>query len=202
MRCRCTVNVSAVVRGCSYHIWALRHIRPWLDLNTAKTITQGIVAARLDYCNSLICIVSTRNLCRMEVTQNTLARAVCSVPWSTSATELHCSLHWLPDRQRIDYKTALIAFQARRTGRLAYITSLLRDYVLRRYLRSTDKLLLQSPFCRLSLGNSAFSISAPQVWNTLSLHCRASPSTDSFKCQLKAELFNTAYPVWSHLQRL
>jgi len=117
----------AVVRGCNYHIRALRHIRPRLDLNSAKMIAQGIVAARLDYCNSLMCGMSTRNLCRLQVTQNTLARAVCSAPWSTGATELHRSLHWLPVRQHIDYKTTLIAFQARRTGCPAYITSLLQD---------------------------------------------------------------------------
>ena len=164
--------VSAVIRVCNYHIRALRHIRPRLDLNTAKMIAQGIVAAELDYCNSLICGVSSRNLCRLQVTQNTLARAVCSAPWSTSATELRRSLHWLPVRQRIDYKTALITFQDRQTGRPAYITLLLQDYVPRRQLRSTDRLLLQSSFCRLTLGNRAFSVSAPQARNTLSLHCR------------------------------
>ena len=129
-------HVSVVVRGCNYHIRALRHIRPRFDLNTAKMIAQGIVAALLDCCNSLMCGMSTRNLCRLQVTQSTLARAVCSAPWSTSATELRRSLHWLPVRQRIDYKTALIAFQARQTGRPAYITSLLQDYVPR-HLRST-----------------------------------------------------------------
>ena len=119
MRCRWTV-VSAVVRGCNYHIKALRHIRPRLDLNTAKMIAQGIVAARLDYCNSLMCGMSTRNLCRLQNTQNTLARAVCNAPWSTSTTELRRSLHWLPFRQCIDYKTArsrLGGLVVRRTSR-------------------------------------------------------------------------------------
>jgi len=49
---------------------------------------------------------------RLQVTQNALARAVCSAPWFTSATELRRSLHWLPVRQRVDYKLALITFKA------------------------------------------------------------------------------------------
>jgi len=37
-----------VVRGCNYHIRALRHVRPLLDLDTAKILAQRIVAARFD----------------------------------------------------------------------------------------------------------------------------------------------------------
>jgi len=37
-------------------------------------------------------------------------------PPGTSATELRRSLHWLPVRQRVDYKLALITFKAQRIG--------------------------------------------------------------------------------------
>jgi len=69
-------HVSNVVHECNYHIRALRHIRPLLDLHTAKMLAQGIVAARLDYCNSLMCAEYNRNFERLQVTQNALARAV------------------------------------------------------------------------------------------------------------------------------
>ena len=59
-------HVTNVVRGCNYHISALRHIRPLLDLDTAKMLAQGIVAARLEYCNSLMCGMSNRNLKRLQ----------------------------------------------------------------------------------------------------------------------------------------
>jgi len=52
----------------------------------------GIVAARLNYGNSLMCGMSNQNFNRLQVTQNALARAVCSAPGSTSATELRRSL--------------------------------------------------------------------------------------------------------------
>jgi len=120
-----------------------------------------------------------------------LARAVCSAPWSTSATELRRSLHWLP--VQLQDGADRIPGSSDWSSGVHHVTAARQ--------RSTTppsihgKLLLQSPFCLLTLRNRAFSISAPQVWNTLSLHCRASPSTDSFKHRLKAELFNTAYPV-------
>jgi len=141
-------------------------------------LAQGIVAARLDYC--------------LQVTQNVLAMAVCSAPWSTSATELHRSLHWLPVREHVDYKLALITFKARRTGCPVYIASLLNEYRPTRTLHSFDGLLFTIPFCRLSLGNQAFSVNAPRVWNILMHDCRAISSIACFKCNLKTELFNVA----------
>ena len=47
-------HVKEVIRSCSYHTRALMYIRPSLNLEAAKMIAQGIVSARLDYCNSLL----------------------------------------------------------------------------------------------------------------------------------------------------
>ena len=90
---------------CSYHIRALWHILPLLTLESAKMVAFGIVAMRLDYCNSLFYGTSSDNLWKLQVTQNTLAiRVVCQAARTCSATELRCTLHWLPVKQRIDYK--------------------------------------------------------------------------------------------------
>ena len=47
-------HVSNVVRACNFHIRALRHIRPLLTLEAAKTVAVSIDGSRLDYCNSLL----------------------------------------------------------------------------------------------------------------------------------------------------
>ena len=47
-------HVLYVVRGCHFHIRALRHIRPFLTLDAAKTFAVAIVSSRLDSCNSLL----------------------------------------------------------------------------------------------------------------------------------------------------
>ena len=66
-------HVTNVVRCCHYHIRALRHIRPVLTLNTAKTIAASIVGNRLDYCNSVLHGVSQSNIDRLQRVQNVLA---------------------------------------------------------------------------------------------------------------------------------
>jgi len=44
---------------------ALRHIRPRLTLDAAKSVAVSIVGARLDYCNSLLYGTSQRHLYRL-----------------------------------------------------------------------------------------------------------------------------------------
>jgi len=186
-------HVTDVVRSCSYHTRALRHIRPSLNLDAAKMIAHGIVSARLDYCNSLLYGTSTGNMDRLQVAQNALARAVCCAPWSTSVTELRQSLHWLPIRQRVEYKLATITYKTNQTRIPTYMAALIDNYRPLRMLRSSDQLLLHQPFVRLALASKAFSVSAPTVWNSLSIECRSSTSLTTFKRLLKTELFTRAY---------
>jgi len=80
-------HVTEVIRSCSYHhTRALRHIRPLLTLDVAKSVGHSIVASRLDYANALLHGTSTSNLHRLQVAQNSLARALCQAPHSVSAT--------------------------------------------------------------------------------------------------------------------
>jgi len=46
-------QISALSKSCYHHIRALRYIRPYLNLHTAKTIATSIVHSKLDYYNSL-----------------------------------------------------------------------------------------------------------------------------------------------------
>ena len=48
-------HVTEVIRSCSYHTRALRHIRPLLTLDVAKMIGHSIVPSRLHYANAHCC---------------------------------------------------------------------------------------------------------------------------------------------------
>jgi hypothetical protein len=156
-------------------------------------VAQGVVTSRLDYCNGLLHGTSARNMERLQVAQNSLARAVCQATWSSSATELRRSLHWLPVKQRVDYKLAVIAYKTRSTGVPSYLSSLIEDYVPSRSLRSSDQMLLSAPCVKLVCSRKAFSVSAPMIWNSLSYNCRSAQSLSSFKRLLKTDLFYIAY---------
>ena len=84
-------------------------------------------------------------------------------------TNLRRQLHWLPIRQRITYKIAVITYKTRSTGTPAYLSHLINDYLPSRTLRSSDKLLLVVPRMSPTMSAKAFSVSAPSVWN----NCRS-----------------------------
>jgi len=159
-------HVAQVIRSCSYHTRALRHIRPLMTLDAAKMVGHSIVSSRLDYANALLHGTSTSNINRLQVAQNSLARVVCQAPRSAGATKLRQQLHWLPVRQRINHRLAVITYRTRSTGNPAYLHHLIQDYLPARTLRSSDKLLLTVPRMVLALSAKAFSVSAPSVWNS------------------------------------
>jgi len=122
-----------------------------------------------------------------------MARVVCQAARTCSATELRRQLHWLPVQQCIDYKLAVLTYKVRQSGSLSYLASLISDHVSSRLLRSSDKLLLSRPYTSLVMADEAFSVSASKIWNDLSFNCRAATCVNSFKRNLKRELFYTAY---------
>ena len=87
----------------------------------------------------------------------------------------------------------VLTYKARQSGSPSYLASLISDSVPSRSLRSSDKLLLSRPYTSLVMADKAFSVYAPMIWNDLSFNCRAATTVNSFKRNLKRELFYTAY---------
>ena len=83
-----------------------------LSLMRLHQIACSIVGSRLDYCNSLLPNCSNRNLDKLQRMQNNMACVVCNSSRLTPAEPLLQSLHWLPVRQRINYKLANLCYLA------------------------------------------------------------------------------------------
>ena len=67
----------------------------------------------IDYCNTLLCGASAATFDRLQRAQNNLARVVCESRCHADARPLLRSLHWLPVRQRVTYKVALLTHKLR-----------------------------------------------------------------------------------------
>jgi len=82
-----------------------------LTTAAAETVVHAFVASRLDYCNALLYGVSDRLMRRLQSVQNTDVRLVTGVPRCNHITPILQQLHWLPVRQRILFKIAVLVFQ-------------------------------------------------------------------------------------------
>jgi len=60
----------------NFHLRALRHIRSSLTTDMATSIAVALVQSCLDYANSLLYRVSTRNIHKLQRCQNAAARLI------------------------------------------------------------------------------------------------------------------------------
>ena len=130
------------------------------------------------------------SLSKLQMVQNTAARLVSKTKKSDHITPVLAALHWLPIKYRIVFKILLITFKALNGLALNYICELLHQYQPTRSLRSSTRHLLSVPRSHTTTyGDRAFSVSAPKLWNSLSIEIRLSTSLNSFKTSLKTFLF-------------
>jgi len=117
--------VADVCKAYYFHIRALRHVRQSLPDHVARIITCSIVGSRLDYCNSLFVGMTDCNFKKLQRVQNTLARLVLRPGKFEHSTHALIKLHWLPVKQRVLYKQALITFNVLHHNTRTYLCDLL-----------------------------------------------------------------------------
>ena len=187
-------QIKEVVKSCRFHMHALWQIRPYLTQYNAKLLVHASIISRLDYCNSLYVNMPMKQINKLQKVMNEAARLVTYTPRSDHITPVLKSLHWLPIKQRIEFKVLTVVYNSINGNSPDYIRSLLTRYEPTRTLRSSDQNRLTEPRFRLkSAGYRSFSVAAPRLWNKLPLEIRNSKSITVFKKVLKTYLFSKAY---------
>ena len=108
-------------------------------------------------------------------------------------------LHWLPIKQRIDYKICLLTYKTLTYQQPTYLYNSLSFPSHSVSTRSSDSLVLSIPIIpiipvRSSLGKRAFSVIGPRLWNSLPPDTRNSSSLPIFRSRLKTHLFKITFP--------
>ena len=103
-------QINSVSKSCHFHIRDIRRIRH-LPLSAATALANSLVSSKLDYCNSLYSGISQSNLNKLQRIQNSLARVITNTSKYQHITPTLKKLHWLPIKQRIDYKLCLLAYK-------------------------------------------------------------------------------------------
>ena len=109
------------------------------------------------------------NLNKLQRIQNSLARVITNTSKYQHITPTLKKLHWLPIKQRIDYKTCLLTYKTLTNQQPTYLYNSLSFPSHSVSTRSSDSLVLSIPYVRSSLGKRAFSVIGPRLWNSLPL---------------------------------
>ena len=162
----------------------------------------AFITSHVDYCNSLLYGLPNYQLNKLQRVLNASARLVCNAPRFCHISPLLRGLHWLPVKARIEFKILLITFKAIHGLAPKYLCDLLTFKSSLYNLRSSDSVLLSMPAARSkTLGDRAFMVAAPRLWNSLPKELRAITNVNSFKAHIKTYLFKTLY-WWAILYSL
>src|SRR6218665_547756 len=208
-------HISSLFRSCFMHIRDLRCIQPMLDFKTASTIATSIVHSKLDYCNFLFLNLDSSQIHRLQLIQNSLARAVTRTPRYHHINPVLKSLHWLKVPECIHLKVLSLTYNSLQSSKPTYLRELFTIQPTRSPRSSSCLPLSRTPVTsHLMFSNQATSITTPRLWNDLPPELRtiSSPPPPSlqitrhhlhlpplsvtprtFHSKLKSHLFNLSY---------
>lgn len=187
-------HVDHLCRSCFHQLRQLRYIRRSLSIDAKRTLIQAFVSSRLDYCNSLLYGISDGLMVKLQRVQNAAARLITGARKYDHISSTLRRLHWLPVRQRVIFKVAVLVYRCLHglaPGYLARDCIPVATLAGRRHLRSAASDELYVPSSRtVRAGSRQFSVSGPTVWNALPNDLRCGElSLATFRKRLKTHLF-------------
>lgn len=191
-----STHISKTSSSGFYFLYNIRRIRKYLTRELTETLIHAFISSRVDYCNSLLYGLPKCQLNKLQRVQNAAARLVFQESKYCRISPLLRSLHWLPVKYRIDFKVLLLTFKAIHGMAPQYLSNLISLKEFTGYnLRSSNSMLLSTPTCKSfkTLGDRAFCMAAPTLWNSLPYSVRSCTSVDSFKQSVKTFLFRQAF---------
>ena len=185
-----TKQISSLCQSSYFQIRNIRRIKRYLDNTTLHHVVRALVISRLDYGNLLLLGATEHEIDRVQRLQNNAARLVCSISRREHITPVLKELHWLPIRERIQFKLCLFVYKCFKNTAPEYLSNLLSLYTPQRTLRSAlDITRLNVPRTNKVLGRKAFSVAGPRSWNNLPRAIRELDNVSQFRRSLKTHLF-------------
>jgi hypothetical protein len=183
-------HVSTTVRAGFFHMRSINRIRRHLTDDACAKIINAVVTSRQDYHNGLLA-GSHQNVTQpLQRMQNYAARLLTRTKRNEHITPVLRRLHWLPVRQRMDFKILTFIHGALHHDGPSYLKDMWKLHRIHRPLRSSDdEWLLQVPRVRRHEGERSAVHHGAIVWNQLPGPLRQPMSKDCFKKQLKTFLF-------------
>ena len=121
----------------------------------------------------------------LQWVQNAAAHLVLNLDYRAHITPaLQLQLYWLPVHYRIQYKIATLMHHIYSSTASTYLCDLI-SFSSTRSSRSTTSGAAAVQHTRTRLGDRAFSVAGPRVWNNLPASLRQTVSAAAFKRRLK-----------------
>ena len=190
-------HVSTMCQKMFFDMKQISFFRKYMSLNVTTQLMVSLVLTKLDYCNSLLAGIPIYLIEKLQKVQNCAARICLKKRKYDYAKPLLQELHWLPVKERIDYKILNICHSFFHGQVPHYIIDILHTKEHNRTLRSSnDKFILEKPKTNLiTYGDRSLAYYGPNIWNVLPLEVREIKDKLKFKKVLKTHLFQRAFSI-------
>ena len=159
-------------------------IRKFLSVDNLKTLVNSIIVAKVDNCNSLLYGISSYDSNRLQKFQNSCARLIYGKHKYDHVSGILQELHWLPSESRTYFKILCYVFKCIHGLAPTYLSDLI-------VISRNSNLHLKVPRCRSKIGDRAFSVAGPRLWNALPVDLRLVDTVERFKSKLKHLFFSS-----------
>ena len=188
-------HVSSVVKSIYFQISRLAKVRRHLTDEACARMINALITTRLDFQNSLLLGLPDSEMSRLQKAQNSAARLLTGTKRRDHITPILKELHWLPVRQRINFKVILTVHNAlHKESSPGYLKEFLSLRCPSRRLRSSaDQWLTAIPRTSGRYGDRSLWAAGPRLWNSLPVEMRCLADTTVFKKKLKTFLFKDIF---------
>ncbi|KAL5261579.1 hypothetical protein ACHWQZ_G007325 [Mnemiopsis leidyi] len=192
-------HVNSIVKCANVHLRNLRVIASKLDYELKRQLIHCLIFSKLDYCNGLLYDLPDCLIRKLQKVQNSCARLLFGQDvigkWG-HVTPFLKKAHFLPIRQRIEYKIALMSFKCINNMAPDYLTKCIKvkGQPTKCLRTEEDYFLLETPSVpNYRRTERCFSFCGPAVWNCLPYDIRTCNNMLVFKKKLKSHLFIKAF---------
>ena len=189
-------HVMIKCKTATFNIRNIQMIRKYIDIDTAKLLATSLVLSHLDYSNNILAGLPNSTIYKLQRIQNWAAKVVLQQSKYDSSTSALMSLHWLPIKERIDFKILTLVFKCLHRMAPAYLCSLIKHKTYSRTTRAslqTGHTLDIPRVKKETFAARSFSVYGPRLWNSLPTHIQSLDQLSHFKKHLKTFLYKQAF---------
>ena len=189
------IHIKNKCKIAAFNLYRIIKVRNMLTLDSCKVLVQALVISHLDYANGLFIGLPQKAFDQLQRIQNMAAKVTLRRSKYDSSTDALKTLHWLPIKQRVEFKILTIVFKCVHKQGPIYLSELINPKTSSYNIRtlSDDNYLFVPRTKCVTFGDRAFSVAGPQLWNKLPPHIRSLTDINIFRKRLKTYLFDKAF---------
>lgn len=180
-----TDHINVLSRKVSSAIGGLRQVRPFVDLNTAKTIYNSLIQPLFDYCDVVWDTIGVQLSTRLQKLKNRAGRIITQKGYEVRSSEIRSLLRWETLVERRQKNKCIMLYKVLN----GFAPTYLKKYFS--YRNNTSKYCLRDGSTNLSLPKAnteflikSFKFDGAKLWNSLPSVIKSCNTLSSFRREL------------------